>query len=263
MGNIAPFARTRGHAFLLSAAWAAPPYAPGCRPAPYPGANRPLNTLSMTTPTTPSFFSRLSIAIGSFFAILGNGRLAADLVRLRGGERLAADVPPTEVRVEVPVETIVEKTVEKTVEKRVEVPVEKLVEKIVERRVEVPTDTAALQLLGLLQREARFVDFIQEDVAPYTDAEIGAAARVVHEGCRKVLREHFTLQPVRPEAEGARVTLPAGFDAAAVRLTGNVVGQPPFTGTLGHRGWQVTEVNLPQLTDAQAARVIAQAEVEL
>jgi hypothetical protein len=221
----------------------------------------------MTANTPPSFLSRIAIAIGSFFAILGNGRLAGDVTRLRGGEALAADVEPREVRVEVPVEKIVEvrvevpveKVVEKTVEKRVEVPVEKLVEKT----VEVPTATAALQLLGLLQREARFVDFIQEEVAPYTDAEIGAAARVVHEGCRKVLREHFALQPVRSEAEGSRITLQAGFDAAAVRLTGNVVGQAPFNGTLSHRGWLVTEVKLPQLTDLQAAKVIAQAEVEL
>ncbi|MDR0225573.1 MAG: DUF2760 domain-containing protein [Burkholderiaceae bacterium] len=222
----------------------------------------------MNSKTPPSFLSRIAIAIGSFFAILGNGRLAADVTRLRAGEALAADVPPPaprEVRVEVPVEKIVEVRVEvpveKQVEKRVEVPVETIVEKTVELRV--PTDTAALQLLGLLQREARFVDFVQEDVAGYADAEIGAAARVVHEGCRKVLREHFSIAPVRTEAEGSRVTLPAGFDAAAVRLTGNVVGQAPFTGTLGHRGWRVDEVRLPRLTDEKAAAVVAQAEVEL
>lgn len=185
------------------------------------------------------------------FALLGDARLAAGLARLRSGEPFAADVPPRELRVEVPVEKIVEV--------RVEVPVEKTVEK----RVEVSTPTAALQLLGLLQREARFVDFVQEDVAGYQDAEIGAAARVVHEGCRKALREHFTLEPIRTEAEGSRVTLPAGFDATAVRVSGNVVGQPPFTGTLAHRGWRATDVRLPQLTDAQAAAVIAQAEVEL
>ena len=205
----------------------------------------------MSTPIHPSFLSRVAIAIGSFFAILANARLAGDIHRLRTGEPLAADVPPSEVRVEVPVEKIIET--------RVEVPVEKIVEK----REEVATNTAALQLLGLLQREARFVDFIQEDVAPYSDAEIGAAARVVHGGCRKLLAEHFTLAPVRAEAEGSRVTLAAGFDAAAVRLTGNVVGQAPFTGTLSHRGWQVTQVRLPQLTDARAAAIIAQAEVEL
>lgn len=205
----------------------------------------------MNTPTPPSFFSRVAIAIGSFFAILGNARLAGDITRLRAGEPLAADAPPKEVRVEVPVEKIIET--------RVEVPVEK----IVERRVEVATHTAALQLLGLMQREARFVDFIQEDVAPYSDAEIGAAARVVHGGCRKLLTEHFTIAPVRPEAEGSRITLQAGFDAAAVRLAGNVVGQAPFTGQLTHRGWRATDVRLPQLTDAGAAAILAQAEVEL
>jgi len=97
----------------------------------------------------------------------------------------------------------------------------------------------------------------------YTDAEVGAAARVVHEGCRKVLGAHFSIAPVRSEPEGSRVTLAAGFDATAVRLTGNVVGQAPFTGTLGHRGWRVTEARLPQLTDDKAAAILAQAEVEL
>ncbi|WP_043003625.1 DUF2760 domain-containing protein [Comamonas testosteroni] len=217
----------------------------------------------MTANTPPSFLSRIAIAIGSFFAILGNGRLAADVSRVRAGEAFAADVAPKEVRVEVPVEKIVEVRVEVPVEKIVEKTVEVSVEKRVEVEKLVATDSAALQLLGLMQREARFVDFIQEDVTPYTDAEIGAAARVVHEGCRKVLREHFTLSPVRSEAEGSRITLLAGFDAAAVRLTGNVVGHAPFTGTLSHRGWLVTEVKLPQLIDSQAAKVIAQAEVEL
>jgi len=211
--------------------------------------------MSQTPATPPSFLSRIAIAIGSFFALLGNARLAQDVARLRAGEPLAADVAPREVRVEVPVEKIVET--------RVEVPVQVPVERVVKETVHVSTPTAALQLLGLLQRQARFVDFVQEDVAGYSDAEIGAAARVVHAGCRAVLAEHFTLQPVLAEAEGSRVTLAAGFDAAAVRVSGNVVGQAPFTGTLAHRGWQVQDGRLPQLTDPQAARIVAQAEVEL
>ena len=215
-------------------------------------------TQDMTQQNPPSFFSRIAIAIGSFFAILGNARLASDITRLRGGEALAADVPapePREIRIEVPVEKIVET--------RVEVPVERIVERTVQVQVRVPTETAALQVLGLMQREARFVDFVQEDVANYTDAEIGAAARVVHEGCRKVLKEHFQLAPVRTEAEGSRITVAPGFDTTAIRLTGNVVGQAPFTGTLTHRGWKVTQMQLPQLTDEEAAATIAQAEVEL
>ncbi|MGN4218857.1 DUF2760 domain-containing protein [Burkholderia gladioli] len=93
--------------------------------------------------------------------------------------------------------------------------------------------------------------------------EIGAAARLVHEGCRATLREHFTIRPVRGEAEGARVTLPAGFDATANRVTGNVVGAAPFTGTLSHRGWRAEEVKLPKLVATHDVTVIAPAEVEL
>jgi hypothetical protein len=122
---------------------------------------------------------------------------------------------------------------------------------------------AALQLLSLLQREARLIDFTQENLSGYADADIGAAARVVHEGCAKVLREHFTIEPVRSEAEGSSVVLNEGFDAAAVKLTGNVVGAAPFRGSLSHRGWRASSVRLPKLADSHDASVLAPAEVEL
>ena len=122
---------------------------------------------------------------------------------------------------------------------------------------------AALQLLGLLQQDGRFIDFVQEDIAAFSDAEIGAAARIVHEGCRKVVREHFTLEAVRGEQEGARVTLEPGFDAAALRLSGNVVGEPPFTGTLTHKGWVAMETKLPKLAAGHDVKILAPAEVEL
>jgi hypothetical protein len=125
------------------------------------------------------------------------------------------------------------------------------------------TPDAALQLLGLLQKEARLIDFTQENLSSYSDADIGGAARVVHEGCAKVLREHFTITPVRSEPEGSRVVLPDGFDASAIRLTGNVVGQAPFKGSLNHRGWRATETRLPKLTASHDVTVLAQAEVEL
>jgi hypothetical protein len=124
-------------------------------------------------------------------------------------------------------------------------------------------DDSALQLLSLLQTEARFVDFVQENVTGYSDAEVGAAARIVHEGCRKVIHQHFELEPVRKEAESSRVTLPKGFDAASVRLTGNIVGQAPFSGTLVHRGWRAAQVKLPKLAETHDTRIIAPAEVEL
>jgi len=154
-------------------------------------------------------------------------------------------------------------------------PVVKIVEKIVEVEKIVPgpapepvilkesTPDAALQLLGLLQQQARFIDFIKEDLSAFGDADIGVAARVVHEGCNKVINEHFTLAVVRSEQEGGKVTLPKGFDAASVRLTGRVTGEAPFTGTLVHKGWQVTQIRLPKLTQGYNANIIAPAEVEL
>lgn len=124
-------------------------------------------------------------------------------------------------------------------------------------------DEAALHLLALLQREGRLVDFLEEDVASFSDADIGAAARVVHAGCRKALREHVKLEAVRSEDEGARVTLAEGFDAEAVKLTGDVRGAAPYTGTLRHRGWRVASISLPKSVGKHDARIVAQAEVEL
>lgn len=154
-------------------------------------------------------------------------------------------------------------------------PIVKIVEKIVEveKLVHAPTPEpvvlkeatpdAALQLLGLLQKEARFIDFIKEDITAFSDADIGVAARVVHEGCNKAVNEHFTLAAVRNEQEGSRVTLSEGFDASTVRLTGNIVGVAPFTGTLVHKGWKVTDTRLPKLTSGHNAAIVAPAEVEL
>ena len=183
----------------------------------------------------PSFFRRIGLA----FSVLFGAELAGRLVRMRD-EAAAADA---EAEASAGTEEAAAPTR----------PV----------LVHETTPEAALQLLGLLQRDARFIDFVQEDIGAYSDADIGAAARVVHEGCRKVLDEHFAIAPVRSEAEGSRVTLAAGFDAAAVRVTGNVVGQAPFVGTLSHRGWRVTDTRLPALAEGHDASVIAQAEVEL
>ena len=122
---------------------------------------------------------------------------------------------------------------------------------------------AALQLMGLLQQEARFIDFIEEDVNAYSDAEIGAAARVVHKGCQKVIQTHFKLEPVRQEAENSRITLSKGFDASAIRLTGNIVGSAPYTGNLVHRGWRATKVKLPKLAEEHDVNIVAAAELEL
>lgn len=188
-----------------------------------------------------SFVGRLSVAIGSFFAILGDGKLAAEVNALRTGVPVPAAAPAAPAPV-----------APKTAPAASPAPA-----------IQAASPDAALQLLALLQKNARFVDFVEEDIAGYADADIGAAARVVHEGCRATLREHFTIRPIRTEAEGTRVTLAEGFDASANRLTGNVVGAAPFTGTLSHRGWRAAEVKLPKLVGTHDVSVIAPAEVEL
>ena len=192
------------------------------------------------TPSTPdaapSFFKRIPIAFGAFFNSLSDPVYAGRVLGLRGR---AAPVMATAAVAPAPAPVVAAAPLKEA------------------------TPDAALQLLALLQRDARLIDFTQENLSAYSDADIGGAARLVHEGCVKVLREHFTLAPVRPEAEGSRITLNEGFDARAIRLTGNVVGQAPFQGALSHRGWRATEVRLPKLTEQHDATVLAQAEVEL
>lgn len=121
----------------------------------------------------------------------------------------------------------------------------------------------ALGLLALLQREGRLVDFLREPLDGFSDADIGAAVRDVHRGCRKVLDQHLTIEPVMPGSEEARVDVPKGFDPAEIRLIGEVQGEPPFRGTLRHHGWRVVDARLPALAEGIDRTVIAPAEVEL
>ena len=122
----------------------------------------------------------------------------------------------------------------------------------------------AVQLLALLQRDGRLVDFFSEDIAPYQDAQIGAAVRELHANCRKALAQYVTLEPVIDGEEDRPVTVEEGFDPASVKLVGNVAGRPPLRGLLRHKGWRVTQINLPALPPEGAGRkVVAPAEVEI
>lgn len=120
-----------------------------------------------------------------------------------------------------------------------------------------------LRLLALLQREGRLLDFLLEDIQAYPDAQIGAAVRDIHRQCRTALKEHLVLEPVLPQTEGSAVKVPAGFDPSAIRLTGNVTGQPPFQGTLQHHGWRVKEMKLAPPPEGQDQMILMPAEVEL
>jgi hypothetical protein len=121
----------------------------------------------------------------------------------------------------------------------------------------------AVQMLALLQRDGRLVDFLAEDVAPYPDTQLGAAVRTVHESCRQVLERYVKLEPVITSEEDQPVTVPAGFDPASIKLIGNITGKPPLRGLLRHRGWRATQVNLPSLPEGTGRSVVAPAEVEI
>lgn len=191
---------------------------------------------------TLSFGSRFFLAWAWFFRVLFDGAFAARVRGVEGGREPellpSAPSPPPPSSV---------------VAAHALVPVPPKV-----------ADTApALQLLALLQREGRLIDFLEQDIVTFSDADVGVAARVVHEGCRKALRGHVEVQAVRAEEEGAKLVLEEGFDASTVKLVGNVSGSAPFRGTLRHKGWRAKKVSLPESTQGHDPAVLAPAEVEL
>jgi len=124
-------------------------------------------------------------------------------------------------------------------------------------------ESEVVAFLALLQEKGRLVDFLMEDVAAYDDNEVGAAARVIHQGCRQVLQEYFKISPVSDAQEGTQVTLPAGYATDHYRVVGKLAGEPPFTGTLVHKGWKTEFVKLPRIVSSGELPSIAPAEVEL
>jgi hypothetical protein len=197
--------------------------------------------------TSLPFVTRLWFAWACFFRVLFDGAFAARAWNVRG-EAPAPALPPVETK--APPAAPVPAPTPAPAPAPAPAP-------------EPPSPTAALQLLALLQREGRLVDFLEQDIVPFSDAEIGAAVRVVHEGCRKALRGHAKLAPVMKEEEGASVTVPVGFNPAEVKLSGNVQGSAPYKGTLRHRGWRASDLSLPTPVKGHDATVIAPAEVEL
>ena len=119
----------------------------------------------------------------------------------------------------------------------------------------------AVHALAILQRESRLIDFLQEDIAP--NEQIGAAVRKVHDDAHNALEKYFKLVPIRTENEGEGITLDKSFDSKQIRLTGKTAGEPPFRGTLLHRGWKAENITLPQRTDAVDPAVVCPAEVEI
>jgi hypothetical protein len=192
------------------------------------------------------FWRRVALSFVAFFAVLFNKQFATQVYQLRKEQR--GELLPTPAALPSPGALPVpgalpteEQPTRKTAHDRHD----------------------ALQLLSMFQRDGRLIDFLQEDIAAFSDAEVGAAARAVHDGCSKALQSYFALEPVYCEPEGASIVVKDGFDPSAVRLTGNVMGSPPFRGSLKHHGWRAREVKMPSNPQGQDPAILAPAEVEL
>ena len=178
-----------------------------------------------------AFSTRLSYAFRCFFSLLFEGRIPEDIASVLG----IASSETKAVTVGTP------KSAAKPAE----------------------SFDRAVQMLALLQRDGRLIDFLAEDVSPYPDSQLGAAVRNIHDSCRQVLDRYMKLQPVIDSEEDKPVTVPEGFDSASVKLIGNVVGAPPIKGLLRHRGWRVIDVSLPSLPQGSGREVVAPAEIEV
>jgi hypothetical protein len=176
--------------------------------------------------------NRIVMAFQAFFALLFTGKLPESVIaHFRLGAKPAA--PPAPTKAPPPAAPQIK-----------------------------PAD-GALQLLGMLQRDARALDFFMEDIAPYSDEQIGAAARDVHEKTRELLVRHFAPAPVIDAVEGS-VANPPDSNPAVVKYIGNVPasGKPP-AGVLRHRGWRAGAASLPQMSARADLTILAPAEIEV
>jgi hypothetical protein len=175
-----------------------------------------------------SYGKRLKYAFRAFFSILDYGRIPEDIVTALVRAEPPPPTEPTPARAPATAEG----------------------------------PDRAMQILALLQRDGRLIDFLMENIASYGDAQIGAAVRDVHTGCAQTLRRYFTLGPVLDDDEGAPVTVEQGTDPGRVKVVGNTTGTGPVRGVVRHRGWEATRIELPPLP-VTSRTVIAPAEVEV
>jgi len=195
--------------------------------------------------------SRITMAFSSFFRLLFGGKLHPDAARYLPDEALRAALPAPEPKAATQKAKASDKPAVKSKPKRSG-----------DESREARSD-GALWVLGYLQREGRLVDFLRETIDNYDDDAIGAAVRDIHRGCKKVLTEHFEIEPVMPGDEDDTVSVPKGFDPGEIKLVGEADGDPPFSGVLRHHGWRATNVKMPSLAAGVDRHVLAPAEVEV
>ena len=199
----------------------------------------------MTKKVTPmAFVPRFFGAFGQFFKFLSSSDYAARCQIVATNEKFAFEVPEKIVK-EVVVETVTE------------------IREVSAPRLETVAIDGAYQLLQLMQQEARLIDFVKEDISAYSDAEVGAASRVIHQGCAKVLKQNFEIESVSSVEEGARIEIAADYNNKEYKLEGRIEGDGPFAGNLIHPGWKVVKQHLPKVSDTKDMNILAPAEVEV
>ncbi len=124
-------------------------------------------------------------------------------------------------------------------------------------------DHSHLRLLYYLQHSGRLIDFLKEDITSFNDAQVGAAVRKIHQDCAQIIEEIVTIRPLRDENEGATIQIHKGYNPVEIKIVGKIKGEPPFTGTLVHRGWKAHKLSLPKNAGEQLMDVICPAEVEV
>jgi hypothetical protein len=217
-----------------------------------PGA---LHAAEETAMESVGFITRLFMGLLLPWKLLFDGRFAARVASLSGGAPADDGAGSSEKVAQLESEV-------SSLRERAE-GAEKARDEVVAAADARDEHAPALHMLSILQRDGRLLDFLSEDVSSFSDAEVGAAARLVHDGCRKVVTEYLELVAVRDEEEGSSLTVDKGFDANEIRLVGNVTGEPPHKGTLAHGGWRAKTVKLPAVPDGHDPHILAPAEVEL
>jgi len=170
--------------------------------------------------------NRILLAFRAFFAILFTGALPADILAAMNAI-LKSDIPA-----------------------------------LPPPKPEVKPEDGALQVLGMLQRDARILDFFMEDITPYSDDQVGAAARDIHANTREILIRHFAPVPVIDAVEGTPVN--SDGNPALVKFIGNVPATGKAVGgMLRHRGWRAGTASLPRVNTRQDLAILAPAEIEV
>ncbi len=140
---------------------------------------------------------------------------------------------------------------------------QQFIDDIQELAQEEAQDHSHLRLLNYLQQASRLIDFLKEDLQTFSDAQVGAAVRKIHQDCAQAIEELVTIRPLKDEQEGCLVQVPKGYNPAEIKVLGKVKGEPPFTGVLVHRGWKAQKRSLPKKTREQVLEIICPAEVEI